>query len=149
MESDDINLDIVYDGTAPPLWNLQVGIVASGPGTLDMTSLTEPSGAWDPFGTIIIENTAGKDYSLAYTAGTAGTGILGAGIALDHILLHCDDADQVILTMSDWNYMGMVSMDGMGPLTGFGAPVVVNQIPEPMTIALLGLGSLFLLRRRK
>ena len=27
--------------------------------------------------------------------------------------------------------------------------ITITQIPEPMTIALLGLGSLFLLRRRK
>ena len=153
-DSQTIDLDIIYDGTNPNLGNLQVNIVAAGQGTLDMTALTNTGGpAWDPawnYG--VIENVPGKDYSLGYTMGMTGAGV-ASGIAIDHILLHCDDIGQVILTMTDWFYMNQGSEDGywtgITPLTGFGQPVIVNQIPEPMTIALLGLGSLFLLRRRK
>ena len=44
------------------------------------------------------------------------------------------------------------SFDGVGALPGPDDPfpyIVIHVVPEPMTVALLGLGGLFLLRRRK
>jgi hypothetical protein len=72
-------------------------------------------------------------------------------ILVDHVLLHCDDApgDVVVWMSPDVAGGGSIYTTGM-PYDGtWGAGVVVHQVPEPMTIALLGLGGLALLRRRK
>ena len=52
------------------------------------------------------------------------------------IVLHCDGEGDVIITLYD--YSGWYVID----------TAVVHQVPEPMTIALLGLGGLFLRRRK-
>lgn len=54
----------------------------------------------------------------------------------------------VTLTMVDGSVYGDNTLDGEGLIAGFGSPLVLNTIPEPATIVLLGLGGL-LLRRRK
>lgn len=55
----------------------------------------------------------------------------------------------VTLTMVDGSQLGAHTLDGDGPIAGFGSPLVLDTVPEPMTIALLGLGGLALLRRRR
>jgi hypothetical protein len=61
-------------------------------------------------------------------------------VIFDEIILHCSGGagDQLIrLIGTDWAGHDVVDS------------VIIHQIPEPMTVALLGLGGLFLLRRRK
>ncbi len=79
-------------------------------------------------------------------------------VIIDHIGIHCDDlGDVTIWTSVSGAVQGMSIVDWAYPLDpGAGGPgvdptytMIVHQIPEPMTIALLGLGGLFLLRRRK
>ena len=152
--SEWIDLDIFY--TAPAGWTLasiSVDIVATGPGTLNLDTLTDPTGAWDASFSVVTEVVAGKHYQVerAMLNGVAGTG--APVIALDHILLHCDDIGLVVITMTDNVNLppqGTVEFDpGFNPSTpNFGGPVNVTQIPEPMTIVLLGLGGLFLRRRK-
>ena len=60
------------------------------------------------------------------------------GVVFDHIIFHCEGPGDAVLHLYE---------------DAFGTPgvidtVIIHQIPEPATIALLGLGSL-LLRRRK
>jgi len=98
---------------------------------------------------------------LKYGADISSSGVVGPfpAIAIDHILVHCDSIDPLgnIVTLAitaDVLYGGIGSaefdpfgMIGMG--LSYGPGVTITQIPEPMTIALLGFGGLFLLRRRK
>ena len=57
------------------------------------------------------------------------------GTLIDDILFHCDAEGEVIITVYD------------GALTVLDTQII-HQVPEPMTIALLGLGGLFLRRRK-
>ena len=56
------------------------------------------------------------------------------GVLVDGIVFHCDGPEDVIITLYDGNLEPLDSQ-------------VIHQ-PEPMTIALLGLGGLFLRRRK-
>jgi hypothetical protein len=58
------------------------------------------------------------------------------GLLIDGILLHCEGRGDVTLTLLDAG-----TWDAMDSVT-------IHQIPEPITLALLGLGGLFLRRRK-
>ena len=58
------------------------------------------------------------------------------GLLIDGIKLHCEGFGDVTLTLLD--------AASLSPLSR----VVIHQIPEPITFALLGLGGLFLRRRK-
>jgi len=172
--SEWINLDIVYidDGSGIGLISLALDIIVTGgPVTLylgelgpasDNTLLTFPPGAWDlinmppsqppisfigPFDDGTYSTVANID--LSFSAGLMGVPGVPV-VALDHILLHCDGVSEVpiIITLVDnpgSNAGGTYNMVAATP--GFGPGVTI--IPEPMTIALLGLGGLTLLRKRR
>jgi hypothetical protein len=57
------------------------------------------------------------------------------GTVIDQIIFHCEAPGDVTLTLT-------------GDVSGVFDTQVIHQIPEPMTIGLLGLGGLFLRRRR-
>ena len=59
----------------------------------------------------------------------------GTGKMIDGLIFHCNGTDDVILTLMDLE------------LTVFDTQVI-HQTPEPLSIALLGLGGLFLRRRK-
>jgi hypothetical protein len=61
--------------------------------------------------------------------------LLPEGKLIDLIRLHCEDLGDVILTLTT-DVGGMLDTQ------------VIHQIPEPITFALLGLGGLFLRRRK-
>jgi|GEM_PF-2056883 len=76
-----------------------------------------------------------------------------------NLLLHCDGAgDPVVIDLtlgglSDYAEYEKTGTGGSWVWAAFTegdlGDLVIYQIPEPMTVALLGLGGLFLLRRRK
>lgn len=59
------------------------------------------------------------------------------GVLVDYIDFHCAGLGDVILTLTDGNVTEVFDRQ------------VIHQIPEPMTMGLLGLGGLGLLRRRR
>jgi hypothetical protein len=58
-----------------------------------------------------------------------------AGLLISGILFHCEGEGDAIVTVWDANF-------------GVMDQITIKQIPEPMTMALLGLGGLFLRRRK-
>ena len=71
------------------------------------------------------------------------------GKLIDNITLHCEGAGDVIvnLTIAGSNHI-LTPEDRLLTAADLGS-IVIHQVPEPMTITLLGLGGLALLRRRK
>jgi len=69
-----------------------------------------------------------------------GLGTYAAGDTIfDEIDFHCEGMGDVIITLYETDFVGApVFMDS----------VVIHQIPEPATMLLLGLGGLFLRRRK-
>ena len=58
------------------------------------------------------------------------------GLLIDAIKLHCEGFGEVVLTLFNAADLSQVGQ------------VVIHQIPEPITLSLLGLGGLFLRRRK-
>lgn len=60
--------------------------------------------------------------------------VIPDGIVIDNILFHCDGPEDVVIWLMDTDFNVWDKQ-------------VIHQVPEPITIALLGLGGLFLRRR--
>lgn len=121
----DVTLGTVgYDGQ-PGVKVAGDGSLFSPPYTVENAAIISPAG---------MEGVAG----LAVTFG----GIAAGTVLFDQILFHCDAEGDVILQLWD-------APDGGAPTTLLDQVIIHQVVPEPMTVALLGLGGLFLLRRRK
>ena len=149
-ESDWINFDIIWSTDDATTGWLTMDLVVSvdGLGTLDISELTIPTG-WDTgFHYDPREIEPGKSYEF----GEAQFNGYSGEILLDHLLLHCDQGDpanDVYVSVGLGTTFG-----GSALLPGYNAPeefsgIVIHNVPEPMTVALLGLGGLALLRRRR
>jgi len=130
-------------------WNdvsvMSTFLLMQGPGTLDASQLTlwqqskytQPSAAFDDLKVIFeelgyanisqIADFDIQDLSEPFTVPN--------GVVLDGLKLHCEDIGDVILTVFDADLNVLDSQ-------------IIHQIPEPVTFALLGLGGLFLRRRK-
>jgi hypothetical protein len=73
---------------------------------------------------------------------TFGSDIPADTAIFDEIIFHCEWMPNDV-TVTLWE------LDAFQQVVGIWDTVVIHQVPEPMTIALLGLGGLFLLRRRR
>jgi hypothetical protein len=155
--TDVVALDIIYTPSAGlTLFGLSVDIASSerALGSFDVSGPTWPTGVWDmnpPMTGVQIN----ADGSAGVWASAAANGSAG-GIAADHILFHCDGPGTVILSLlEDGNLPPGATVEAdsgfnLSLIEGYGTSVIIHQIvPEPMTLTLLGLGGLFLARRKR
>jgi len=159
-----------YDGYFTDSVGLDLEV--SGPATLDvvMTTGKVPApdlghhsefGVWSQSDPLIEGNAIAKMAGGVLTGGvsSADDGGAGPGVLIWNLLIHCDGNGPVTvdLTLQDpaSRYSPYMYANGLDPFPewvplteGDLGDLVIHQIPEPMTIALLGLGGLFLRRRR-
>jgi hypothetical protein len=152
--SDEVNMDIIYtlapDEPLPKyLFGLSVEVMTQGPGELDLTQLTWPTGLWD-------ESISGSEGNLIWGFAKELDSIPGVQgqdlVVVDHLLWHCGGPEDVFIWLVnsfDTLAGDSVELDGdyNASRPDFGPGVTIHQ-PEPMTLALLGLGGLFLRRRK-
>jgi hypothetical protein len=91
------------------------------------------------------------DPDVSATQAEFGMGNFGGNqnAPMGYFLLHCDGYGDVVVSLSLGTKFGGSGDSGFNPPTIGTGTITVHQIPEPMTVALLGLGGLALLRRRK
>ncbi|MBN2375412.1 MAG: PEP-CTERM sorting domain-containing protein [Sedimentisphaerales bacterium] len=81
--------------------------------------------------------------------------VLDGEILFDHLNIHCTGPGEVVVTLtpSVSTVEGIPTFwDGdllVEDLNALGSEITIYQAPEPMTMALLGLGGLALIRRRR
>jgi len=148
--TDEVDLSIMW--TAPDteyLFALGVTINVQGPGTL----MLDPEGIvahadFDP--TLeVIDPVHSEIIEAASWLGPQG--MVEPIDVVWNILLHCDGEGDVIVWLTDDRLINTIVVNGdFDELPyEYSAAITIHQIPEPMTLTLLGLGGLVLLRRRK
>lgn len=156
--SDVFYIDLIWqnDELVPPgeLSAADIHIIIDGPASVvDLGSLTFNVDYTGAAGVYNGDMATANGVILSVTSWNNGAN--PGEIIIDHIGIHCDGPEDVIiytaigneiqgLSIVDWTYP--LDLDNGGPGLGY-APLIVHQ-PEPMTIALLGLGGLFLRRRK-
>jgi hypothetical protein len=134
------------------------GIVPSGDvdpwqkeGTMNVLAIAEVT-MWHEFYITIDPDTTGAsthrvmvwmDGDIVDGHAPTGVFLVTAGSGSDYSLGHALGDDYISLSLGNTPQMGAIDADFFGYAAGF------YPIPEPATIALLGLGALALLRRRK
>lgn len=129
LPSEVVIIDVHNVGA--PILGTGIFISASGPGTLTVDKGTNNVNPGMPF----IEMMPGVFF--ADCAKPNPDYRIPVGWVLDLMELHCDGLGDVTITIADAPMFGNV-FDTQ----------VIHQIPEPITFALLGLGGLFLRRRK-
>jgi hypothetical protein len=158
--TDTLDLDIVYtpDEISLPgvmsISKIMTKTPGSG-GTFDISSLTWPSGYWMLVGSMSKATLLG-DGNVLIDAANASLGSAVGPIVLDHFLFHCDAIGTVTISLVETAESGaMESLEWANDYSTIhldgGDGVIIHQgvVPEPMTLTILGLGSLFLARRKK
>jgi hypothetical protein len=139
--SDFITIQVTTDAA---LISLDSVLTVVGPGTITdgLKIATSASYGWD--------STTSSDPIIAAKEaeiGAADFALAGPGV-VGYYVLHCDGAGTVTVTLAP----GYVTVGGSFD-DGYNEPTVagsldIYQTPEPMTLSLLGLGGLFLRRRK-
>ena len=148
--SDTVNLSIVGTGVTNPFFDAY--LVVQGPATLTGGNLDYTYGfsAWGLYTDddtyvpwmqgIYNDNTIAQVGDITFADTTVPPAAV-TGTLLDSLILHCDGPGPVTLSL--------VTMNGDGSAidTTWDTKTIL-QTPEPMTMGLLGLGGLFLRRRK-
>jgi len=154
MASDVINVDVIYDdlGSGLGLASLSKEIVIGSPleMTADISALTWPTDYWEMTMSKVTKLPNGNPL---IDAVSKTTGSVPPGIVLDHFLFHCEMASPepfIVALVENPDTSAGISIDDDLNFVEDGAGIIIHQVvPEPMTLTLLGLGSLFLARRKK
>jgi len=144
MPSEEVVIDIWGDGSElPGLFYLGISTTSTGAGSLDLANATNLYPGNDIWGPSWTDNQDVADFLGVYnpfvTTSLSDNSLEPpplTGTLVDGIIFHCEGLGDVTITLFDG---GGVALDSQ---------VIHQVIPEPMTVALLGLGGL-LLRRRK
>jgi hypothetical protein len=153
--SDIVDLTITYDSTTNLfLFGLSafVNVDKQNLGELSLASVVR-NAAMD--GTLEAKGEIGGQQWIVEAASMAGVpAVTGQSQpVVTNLLLHCLGEGVVKIWLSDYAPGGgsleVTSDFGTTVIPTYGAGVTIAQIPEPMTLMLLGLGSLFLARRKK
>ena len=141
--SDTVTLDIqLADGVAMDAMELDLEII--GAATISLPDpATDIIVAGFESWSLIVEGVTDK--GIGAIAGMSFDSVEGK--LVDLITLHCEGEGDVIvqLTSAGANH----TIDGRDLTAADLGSIIIHQVPEPMTITLLGLGGLALLRRRK
>ena len=164
--SDTIDFRIMWLAPSTEyLFGIQSFFDITGPGTLDWTGFTvatydadndlwtnvDIGSSYDRLLHVVAQE-AGKTYIIE---GASDKGRVGNGTSelwiVKNLKIHVDGPGQINVVLSNRG-LGSKAVDAslnLVPWT-YGNGIVINpQIPEPMTLMLLGLGSLFLVKRKK
>jgi len=143
--SDTVTLDIqLADGYAMDAMELDLEIIGNA-----TISLPDPATdiivagfeSWS----LIVEGVTDK--GIGAIAGVTFGSV--EGTLVDGITFHCEGDGDVIVQLTSAGSNNIVSPDARLLTEADLGSIVIHQVPEPMTITLLGLGGLALLRRRK
>lgn len=162
LPTDVIDFQIMFNApTTEYLFAVQSVINVVGPASLDWSAYeprtwNEDEEMWE----IGPDVTTGYDPELCANGsnwvviGAAARGKKGTGAdvwIIQDLQLHCDAPGDVLVYLSNYLTGSKVIDSGYVEVPWqYGAGIVIHQlIPEPMTLTLLGLGSLFLARRKK
>ncbi len=157
MPSQSVEISITGDGQTPSPTDMYLFASPAGAATLAGGVLHYPV----PFSVINLYNGIGEAHvamliGQGYNINQAMYIMLAAppvapplaGVLVDEIVFHCDaPLGDVLLTLM--NYSEVEDEEGnMIPIITLYDTQIIHQIPEPMTLGLLGLGGLFLRRRK-
>jgi hypothetical protein len=138
VKSDVIAIDIISDGG---LISADLVVKVTGPGTI----VDVAAQGWDPALSFAPDfRGEGDGSSVALGYGTFAT----SPAVVATIWFHCDGEGLVLLDlMPGQNFGG--SWDAGFNAAEIAGTLEIIQVPEPMTMSLLGLGGLALIRRRR
>ncbi|MHC4474615.1 MAG: PEP-CTERM sorting domain-containing protein [Planctomycetota bacterium] len=144
VPSDEIVV-LLYTDTA--LYGVDAFLRITGPGTIvaAMGPAEAPSYGWEP-GWNALEpiGVPGPEVEIAGAHFMVGN----PGPVIGYWLIHCDGYEPVTAKVhGGYGYGGSNDTNYQTP--DFVGTITIYQVPEPLTVGLLGLGGLFLLRRRQ
>ena len=118
-------------------------VLDSAQGALDWSGVTYPDNPF-MFPTSLTANVGPQSVELTYGDMVAQPGPL---TIMAGLIFHCEAETDVLVELVA---TGNVTIDGtVYPAGTILDSMIVHQVPEPMTMALLGLGGLALIRRRR
>jgi hypothetical protein len=127
--SDIVVIDIHGDGTTTSGQEFYMNI--TGPVAVDLSGVVSD---WNPNGLGVLDLGDGL-YYVDLAKPVVPIPPLPEGVLIDGIALHCEGLGDVVVTLSDGTFTPHDSL-------------LIKQVPEPITLALMGIGGLFLRRRK-